>query len=58
MPGFYGRTSPFLRKYGCSAADKTWETTEQTKINISPFRFVMMGHTNKTEMEETTYAGN
>ena len=32
--------------------DKTSETTEQTKITISPFLFAMMILANKNEMED------
>ncbi len=45
--GFHNRASPFL-----SLADKTSETTEQAKINISPFLFAMIVAAYKNKMED------
>ena len=46
------------KKFYAFITDKTPETTEQTKINISPFSLAMIMLKNKCEMEDNANAGN
>lgn len=38
--------------------DETSESTEQTKINLCPYLFAMLGNVKQINMEENTHARN